>query len=286
MIRKRILSTINTHTLIRDLSRHLLPGIVILLACASNIHSAAGDPLRYRGGMRNSPGPHKLNQQQLDAVLKSLRDKTGFREMSFDGNGFLKLGDPTNYIGGSEAARSLILLAVGSEKAIDLESEDRSPAVAFARLSSPVIYQSRATNDKIEVFPLVIDFTDFPKLRGDKKVLAAFDIGFVILHELGHAVLSLRDNIDDSEGPGECEEFVNSIRRELNLPERQNYIARAYKVGLMNSQGQIERAELFFAHSGVKPQKYSLSWEAQLVGPIRRGPLPSTKPLSVSVGGQ
>src|SRR5262245_11063750 len=55
--------------------------------------ATAGDPFRYRGGLRNSPGERKLNAKQLDAVLTSLRDKTGLLEMRFDENGFLTLGD-------------------------------------------------------------------------------------------------------------------------------------------------------------------------------------------------
>src|SRR5262249_4395408 len=70
--------------------------------------ATAGDPFRYRGGLRNSPGDHKLNAKQLDAVLTSLRDKSGLIEMRFDENGFLTLGDRTKFSGGSPTPPALL----------------------------------------------------------------------------------------------------------------------------------------------------------------------------------
>ncbi len=292
MIKRTIkYSTINL-TLHRHPWRRPLQCFALLLACAvfSTIKSASADPMRYRGGMRNSPESKKLNATQLDAVLKSLREKTGFAEIGFDENGFLKLGDPSKFIGGSATARALIKSAVDAASAVDLESHNHSSIVAFARLAKPTIFQSRATGLTIETHPIQIDFSDFSKLRGDKKVLAAFDVGFVILHELGHAVLGLRDSPEDSEGPGECEDYINRIRRELNLPERQNYFARTHKTNFMGYQRTIELAELIFAHAdNGKPREFSLRWEAALVGPIRQLPASSigkAKAVNALVNGQ
>jgi hypothetical protein len=231
---------------------------------------AAGDPFRYHGGFRNSPDAKKLNDKQLDSVIKSLRDKSGFLEIGFDENGFLTLGDRSKFAGGSTTARELLSATVETNSAVDLEAHNNSPVVAFARLAKPTIYHSRATGRSIDVYPIEIDFSDFSKLRGDKKVLAAFDIGFVILHELGHAVLGLRDALNESQGVGECEEYINRIRRELNLPERQNYIARTHLSLISTSLKSIQRAELFFTDSGDKARKLALSWEAPLVGPVKQ----------------
>ncbi|MGH9768219.1 MAG: hypothetical protein ACREAB_12355, partial [Blastocatellia bacterium] len=77
-----------------------------LYALFPSLLATAGDPFRYRGGLRNSPGERKLDAKQLDAVLTSLRDKAGFLEMCFDEDGFLTLGDRTKFSGGSGVARA------------------------------------------------------------------------------------------------------------------------------------------------------------------------------------
>jgi hypothetical protein len=236
--------------------------------------ATAGDPLRYRGGLRNSPGVRKLNAKRLDAVLTSLRGKAGLIEMRFDENGFLTLGDRTKFSGGSAIARALLDAAATMSHAVDLESHMYSSEVAFARLAKPSAYQHYSSGAKIDVFPLEIDFSDFSKLRGDSPALAAFDLGFVILHELGHAALGLRDDAGDPQGPGECEALINRIRRELNLPERQTYLAQTHtSPNFTPTRGSIKLAELTFARTVEKQgraqiEKFNLWWEALIVGPI------------------
>jgi len=237
-------------------------------------HAAAGDPFRYRGGLRNSPGERKLNAKQLDAVLTTLRAKTGLLEMRFDENGFLTLGDRTKFSGGSAAARALLYAVASMAHAVDLESHMYSAQIAFARLGKPVAYQHYSSGAKIDVFPLEIDFSDFSKLRGDQRALAAFDLGFVILHELGHAALGLRDASGDTLGLGECEALINRIRRELNLPERQTYVAQTYTSSTFTTtRSSTQLAELVFAREVEKQgrmriEKFNLRWEALMVGTI------------------
>jgi hypothetical protein len=285
---------------LRVLLKVFLPGGIFLLACGlfSTVRSASssiGDPARYRGGLRNSTAKHKLSPQQLDVVLKSLREKTGLTEMSFDTDGFLYLCDRTKFSGGSGTARALLAATVEASIALDLECHNYSSITAFARLARSVVYQSRATGASIDVYPMELDFSDFSKLRGDKRVLAAFDIGFVILHELGHAVQGLRDTSGSDDHPGECEEYINRIRRELNLPERQNYIARTFKTPFSVMRVPVEMAELVFAMPGKdqsSTKTFRLNWEAHLVGPVReRSELSAAKarnnkPVITSVNGQ
>jgi len=245
-----------------------------LCSIFSTLLATAGDPFRYRGGLRNSPGVRKLNAKQLDAVLTSLRDKTGLIEMRFDDNGFLTLGDRTKFSGGSGIARALLDAAATIGHAVDLESHLYSSKVAFARLAEPLAYQHHSSGAKIDVFPLEVDFSDFSKLRGDRLALAAFDLGFVILHELGHAALGLRDDAGDPQGPGECEALINRIRRELNLPERQTYIAQTHTAPYHTpTLGSTKLAELAFARTVEKRgrmqiEKFNLWWEASSVGPL------------------
>jgi hypothetical protein len=260
--------------------------------------ASSGDPFRYRGGLRNGAGQRALNTKQLNAVLAGLRDKAGFLEMRFDEDGFLTLGDRTKFSGGSATARALLEAAIKMPHAVDLESHAHSSLVAFARLETPVVYLQYTTGKKIDVFPLQIDFTDLPKLRGDKLALTAFDLGFVILHELGHAALGLRDSAGDPQGLGECEALINRIRRELNLPERQTYIARVLaKPSITPSQVSAKQAELIFARAVEKQgrmqmERFSLRWEAASVGPILDIPAQSlarirnSKPGAAMASGQ
>ncbi len=258
------------------LGRVCLIGVVMAALCAlcASSPATAGDSFRYRGGVRNSPDEQKLDMKQLDAVLTSLRDKTGFLEMRFDENGFLTLGDRSKFQGGSAVARAVLDAAMKMPHAVDLESHPVSPAVAFARLAKPISYQHHPTGTKIDVYPLEIDFSDISQLHGDRQALTAFDLGFMILHELGHAALGLRDAAGDPQGLGECEELINRIRRELNLPERKTYIAQTYSMPNFSAyRGSVKLAELVFSRAVEKQgrtqiEKFNLRWEASKVGPI------------------
>lgn len=276
----------------------LMAGLICLIALTNwlNLSANASDLRRYQGGLRNSPGSQKLNPKRLQQVLKSLQEKTGWMEMGFDEQGFLTLGDRSKFNGGSAAARALVAGAVAAGAAIDLESYDHSPLIAFARLATPTVYHSFQTGDSINVLPIQLDFSDFSKLRGDSKAVSAFDVGFVILHELGHAVLGLTDATEGNDEPGECEKYINQIRRELNLPERQNYLAHVISITPIMTQKTTQQAELFFTQSmenqSGKINRLKLSWEAQSVGPIKPPPAPLTakvrnaKPVTASINGQ
>jgi hypothetical protein len=244
-----------------------------ICALSFQMRAACDDLFRYRGGLRNSAGEHKLNAKQLGAVLASLRDKTGLLEMGFDENGFLALGDPTKFYGGSATARALVEAAVSAAHVVEMESHLYSSQIAFARMAEPVAYKHHTSGAKIEALSLQIDFSDLSKLRGDRQALAAFDLGFIILHELGHTTLGLRDAVRDLQGLGECETLINRIRRELNLPERQTYVAQIRATPAFNSSYKsTSRAELVFAREIETPgrtriEKFNLSWDAS-IGPI------------------
>lgn len=267
-----------------------------LCTLLTTLLAAPGDPFRYRGGLRNSPDERALDAKRLDAVLASLRDKAGFLEMRFDEHGFLTLGDKTKFSGGSATARALLEAVVKLPRAVDLESHPYSPLIAFARLATPIAYQQYSSGKKIDVFPLQIDFSDLSKLRGDKPALTSFDLGFVILHELGHAAFGLRDAAGDLEGLGECEELINRIRRELDLPERQTYIARVQTAAATPSLS-VKQAELIFARpvekqGRMRMEKFNLRWEALKVGPIVDIPVQSlarvrnSKQMTAAASGQ
>jgi len=245
--------------------------LIFVYLHGNDASAAASDVLRYQSGLRNSPGKNRLNTEQLSKLIESLRQKSGFLEMHFDENEFLHLGDRMNIAGGSSLARQLLVAAVDRAQAIDLECHNRSSQVTFARMAKPINYISRASGEEICVSPIEIDFNDFKFLRGDKAAIEAFDLGFVVLHELAHAALGLSDALVNGQEPGECEEYINGIRRELGVPERQSYIAKIYRTRDFPSQGPLQKAELLFSHaqnpeSKSKIKTLNLFWETQLVG--------------------
>jgi hypothetical protein len=241
-------AAIQDHTLIRGC---LLT--ILIAAFCQTAFAVASDPLRYQSGLRNSPGERRLSSQDLDKLIGNLREKTGFLDMHFDEMGFLQLGDRLKFSSGSATARELLIAAVDRARVIELECHNRSAQVAFARLAKPIAYISYATGARINAYPIEIDFTDFVHLRGDKSVLAAFDLGFVVLHELAHAALDLRDSPKETAGPGECEGYINLIRGELGLPERQNYVARTFTDRGFPTGKSSRQAELLFARKSDQP---------------------------------
>jgi hypothetical protein len=256
------------------------------LLCLTQVARAA-DTLRYQGGVRNSIESAKLNPKQLNLVLKSLKAKSGFEELHFDSDGFLRIGDPQRFSGGSASARALLLAAVSSSQLVELENLSRSPEVAFARLAAVSIYESRSTGKRIVVQPLQIDFSDFDYLRGTSEVVASFDLGFAILHELVHAVLDLHDTGLGGDGLGDCEQYINIIRRELGLPERQAYLATV-RDSVQSSTGvSTKLAELQFARAldrdgKTRIEHYYLNWEAQRVGRLS---IQTAAPVAMKAGG-
>jgi hypothetical protein len=234
--------------------------------------ASGSDPLRYQSGVRISPVKTPGKKQVL-AVIKSLRAKTGFADLDFDSDGFLRIGDESRIVGGSKTARELLAAAIDGEHVFDLENHNSSRIIAFARIGAPISYRSLASLAQIEVLPIEIDFSDFDRLRGDPDVIAAFDLGMVLLHELAHGALQLPDTKEESVVLGQCETHINQIRRELELPERQTYLARVAERPSGTGGSTRPFAELIFTRvkpgaRGDKRQFFFLSWEAQLVGQL------------------
>lgn len=91
--------------------------------------------------------------------------------------------------------------------------------VVFCRVELASLEQS--LNYSAEVYVVLIDFADFRQVTGDKQALAAFDVGWAVLHEIDHVVEGSED--PEQEVAGDCEDHVNRMRRELGLPVRNNY---------------------------------------------------------------
>ncbi len=243
--------------------------LAILCALSQAVFAAPGDPARPQAGLRNSSGSRRLSASQLRKVLDSLRHKTGFLEMRFGESEFLTLGDRTRFVGGSATARELLIAAVDGRVAMELAAHDNSSHIAFAIITAGTIYTNFQTGTRIEARQVQLDFSDFAELRGEQEALEAFDLGFAVLHELAHGVLGLRDAVGEMNGLGACDEVINRMRRELNLPERQGYSARTQTV-LSGSAGATSRAELVFARERARSSRagtkwFYLRWEAERV---------------------
>src|SRR5262245_35341952 len=224
------------------------------------------DPMHFRGGLRNSNSARGLSDQRLQTTLKSLRHKIGFLEMHFDQDGYLKLGDRGRITGGSSIARGLLISAVDGDRIFELEAYDCSPSVAFANIGESAIYTILATGARIEVRPIRLDFFDFAQLRGEREVLAAFDIGFAILHELAHGSLRLKDSVARTR-LGDCDEHINLMRRQLGLPERRDYSPIIQSIPTLSAT--IQEAELIFVLvSQKKTRRFYLRWDVQKVAAL------------------
>jgi len=242
----------------------LLLGALSFVALANPVSS-------YPAGVRNSTGPRRLNEKQLQTLQESLRQKTGFVELEFDRQGAFTLGNRQNIAGGSATARALLQAAVDSANLYELENHERSPEIAFARIVESE-YRLDETGKRTTVHQVQLDFADFDSLRGPREAKASFDIGIALLHELAHGVLKLQDP-QDVDQIGECDAHVNQMRRELQLPERLYYHPSISVTRPAVGMG-IVHARLVFVErttANAKPSKqYSLTWFASQVAPNAR----------------
>jgi hypothetical protein len=111
------------------------------------------------------------------------RRKTGFMGLGFDERGVLALGNRQHIAGGSATARALLIAAVDSQNLYELESHERSPEVAFARLLGMEYREIVETGQSFNIYQVQIDFADFNHLRGAREAKASFDVGIALLHD-------------------------------------------------------------------------------------------------------
>lgn len=204
-----------------------------------------------------------LSQNHRDELTNKLRKITGWSDLRFDRVGILRLGieEP---VPGSESARGLLAKVIFGTNVVILEDASKSDVV-FSRVI-PGRWK-HGGSDGPPAFVVQIDFADFEHVMGDMRALQAFDVGWAVLHELDHIVNDSRDATALNEA-GECEDHINQMRRECNLPQRADYFFTFLPLGT-DTAFITKLVRLAFDQeqaSAGKKKRYWLVWDAKLVG--------------------
>jgi hypothetical protein len=206
----------------------------------------------------------ELSPARREQLADKLRAITGWSELAFDQYGALQLGSAAA-VGGSQSARELIDQAVFGRNVLILEDASNRSDVVFCRVV-PGRWKN-LTEGKLSAYVVLIDFADFDHLMGDKAALQAFNVGWGLLHELDHVVNDSADSVFLSDA-GECEEHINVMRRECNLPLRTDYFFTFFPHA-EQSDFKTRFVRLAFEQEdrgSMKHRRYWLIWDATLVG--------------------
>jgi hypothetical protein len=111
-----------------------------------------------------------------------------------------------------------------------IEDYSNSDAIHFGQLDEGTNFADLRQQQSVQlmIWRVRIDFVDFQRVEASPPVRAAFDEGFTLLHELLHG-LGYRD-AQSVMAVGECEELLNLMRAELELPERARYFGEAVEL--------------------------------------------------------
>lgn len=182
---------------------------------------------RAPGIWRNTEAAYQLTAAYEQQLVLSLRQITGLTDLHFTADGALVLGDVTAATG-SAAARRILAGALGSGFVFIIENHSDSSTVNFGQLDEGTNYEDVATQLRLLIWRVRLDFADFEQMQASREVRASFNVGFTMLHELLHG-LGCADakHIDEL---GDCEELVNATRAELDLPLRDQYFGEPFQL--------------------------------------------------------
>jgi hypothetical protein len=204
----------------------------------------------------------KLDHNRREALAGKLKKISGWPDLKFDAKGILRRGNRES-VGGSKSARELLAKVMLGTNAVVLEDVSRQPEVVFMR----VVPGRWKTIDGPSAFVVQIDFADFDQVMGDEPALAAFDLGWALLHELDHIANDSEDAISFGE-TGECEGRINQMRAECNLPRRVDYFYTLSPLTL-HTTFSTKLVRLAFEQSqpgALKKKRYWVTWDANMVG--------------------
>lgn len=206
----------------------------------------------------------ELSVEKRKVLEEKLQAITGLTSLKFDGEGFLHF---ENYSpsSGSQTAREFLIGASNDKRLMVIEDASNRKDVVFCQVVKGR-WVSDAAN-KPDVFVIEIDFADFDRLIGDKQILLAFNEGWGLLHEISHVV---NDSFDakHKDELGECEVFINQMRRECGLAERAEYF-HTFHPAAVRSDFSTRLVRIGFdwhRPNTNKKKRYWLTWDASLVG--------------------
>lgn len=183
---------------------------------------------RAPGIWRNAAATYQLTAEYEAQLVVSLRQITGLSSLHFAADGALALGDTSAATTGSAAARRILANALGSGFVFIIENHSYSSAVNFGQLDEGTNYEDVATQLRLLIWRVRLDFDDFQQMQASREVRASFNVGFTLLHELLHG-LGCADakHVDEL---GDCERLVNETRVELALPLREQYFGEPFQL--------------------------------------------------------
>jgi len=239
----------------------------IAWSCPALILFLCFAPLAYaESDVSNVVLRDNVSQSQRQQLAHALSKISGSPQLRFDEKGALRLGGKDSKAG-SALARELLEKATSGAQVVVVEDASNRSDVAFCG-----VFPGRWTLNAAErpaAHVVVIDFADFQNLVGDRRALEAFDVGWALLHELDHVVNDSKDSTSTGES-GQCEEHINSMRRELKLPERTEYFYTLFPVTGDGNLFPTRFVRLAFeTRAGTdKKKRYWVMWDAALVGGV------------------
>ena len=236
-------------------SPRLFASALFIVICALPVFATRSDKLVVRDS---------VSAAHREELASRLRKITGWTTLTFNNDGTFET-DLQEIAGGSKTARELLNTAFAANRTILFEDASSRKDVVFCRVISGKLLPDVLPDE--EVHMVQIDFADFRQVIGDKEALAAFDVGWAVLHEIDHVISDSADPMKDDVA-GDCEGHINEMRRELGLPVRNNYFYDFLPV--KNDGNLISRfVRLGFDHEGgsaAKKRRYWLIWDAAIVG--------------------
>ena len=255
-----------TTSSINLVGRCCLFAILISLVQSANTAGATSETVSAERGPVRVVCRHNISKARRNELAAKLRKITGLPELEIESSGVLSPGK-REAIGGSRKARELLLRVVWGANAVVLEDASRRSDVGFMRVV-PGTWRV-AKSDRPPAFVVQIDFADFDHVMGDGPALAAFDVGWGLLHELDHVANDSKDGGALGE-TGDCEARINEMRLECNLPLRTDYFYTLSPLTLDTTfTTRLVRLAFEQPQSGeAKKKRYWVTWDANLVGGI------------------